>query len=498
MNNTSHRPSIVGRALTALLLSIGFYGLAIGIAFGLLYLVYAQVAFFNRINVRLTIFALIGAGVIIWSILPRIDKFIPPGPRLTRKKFPLLFKEIEKIAKKTDQTMPADVYLVPDINAFVAERGGFMGIGRRRVMGIGLPLLNLMTVDELNAVLAHEFGHYYGGDTALGPWIYKTREAIIRTTVNIAQAKNWLYVLFESYAKMFLKITNAVSRQQEFSADKLAANIVGAGATISGLQKVHKYGYAFNVFFQQEYAPVIDAGYKPPMLDGFQKFLKAPKITEAIQNSYEQQLTEGVSNPYDSHPSLKERIAALESISQGRTINDNPASSLIPPNIDMETPILKTILKQNNKVNSLKNIDWKDVMETIFAPNWGKNTERFQSFLKDHTLYDLFNATQNVTTLFDKVAKAGNVLAPNVQSSQVPKETQLQILNNVIGTAISHTLRQHGWSIRSELGESLTFTKGSQAIQPFDIIQKLLANELTREQWDKLCEDNEISTLRLA
>ena len=27
-------------------------------------------------------------------------------------------------------------------------------------------------------MLAHEFGHFYGGDTKLGPWIYKTRAAI--------------------------------------------------------------------------------------------------------------------------------------------------------------------------------------------------------------------------------------------------------------------------------------------------------------------------------
>jgi len=29
----------------------------------------------------------------------------------------------------------------------------------------------------LRAVLAHEFGHYYGGDQA-GPWVYKTQSDV--------------------------------------------------------------------------------------------------------------------------------------------------------------------------------------------------------------------------------------------------------------------------------------------------------------------------------
>ncbi len=95
--------------------------------------------------------------------------------------------------------MPRDVYLVPDVNAFVAERGGFMGFGTRRIMGIGLPLFHLLTVDELNAVLAHEFGHFYGGDNALGPWVYKTRTAIVRTVMNLGQANNWLMIPFQAH-----------------------------------------------------------------------------------------------------------------------------------------------------------------------------------------------------------------------------------------------------------------------------------------------------------
>ena len=67
-----------------------------------------------------------------------------------------------------------------EVNAWVADRGGILGFGSRRVMGLGLPLMSILTVSQFRAVLAHEFAHYYGGDTSSGPWVYKTKMAMMR------------------------------------------------------------------------------------------------------------------------------------------------------------------------------------------------------------------------------------------------------------------------------------------------------------------------------
>ncbi|MEW6285065.1 MAG: M48 family metallopeptidase [Chloroflexota bacterium] len=495
--NGGSRLSLFGRALLALLLTIGFYSLALAIAFGLLYLIYLEFVVLGRINIRLTVFAFIGAVVILWSIIPRPDRFTPPGPRITRKQFPALFNEIEKVAKLTGQNMPRDIYLVPDVNAFVAERGGFMGIGRKRVMGIGFPLFQLMNVDELKAVLAHEFGHYFGGDTALGPWIYKTREAIIRTTVNVAQTNRWLYIPFEAYAKMFLRVTNAVSRQQEFTADRLAAKTVGAQAVISGLQKVHKFGYAFNVFLQNEYAPVIAAGYKPPMLEGFREFLKSPIVTEAVNNSYQEQLTKGTTNPYDSHPSLKERIAALEGLPAGANGNDHPASSLLPADVDLETLILKQVIREEERFSSLKDIPWENVAETVFTPQWSDNIKPFRQILSEITPASLFDAAQNPSTLFARLASTGKILPPNVKLEQVPQEVQMQVISNIIGMAFAVTLKQNNWKIKTGLGEDLRFVQANKEIAPYRLFPKLAARELSREEWVEYCEKNGLNQFKL-
>jgi Zn-dependent protease with chaperone function len=495
--NTVSRPSLFGRALLALLLTVGFYGLALGIAFGLLYLIYLEVVVLNRINVRFTIFALIGAVVILWSILPRIDRFTAPGPRLTRTKFPRLFTEIERVASQTGQALPREVYLVPDVNAFVTERGGMMGIGSRRVMGIGFPLFHLMSVDELSAVIAHEFGHFYGGDTALGPWIYKTRAAIVRTVMNLGQTNRWLTIPFEAYANMFLRVTNTVSRQQEFSADQLAARTLGAQATIGGLQKVHKYGEAFAVYFRQEYLPVIETGYKPSLLNGFELFLKAPRIVEAVDNHYQQQLTEGKSDPYDTHPALKERIAALQALPVGTVRNNLLASTLLPAGENLEYQMLSHMIDKKEHLQGLKDIAWEQVAETAYLPQWERNVQSYKHVLCEITPLHLFEEAQNISGLFRKLAAAGKFLPSNVQPSQVPQETQLQVINGIIGSALAFSLKQNGWQIKTSPGEDLVFVKGSKELRPFNFFPHLMTDKPSRENWQEFCEENQISQMPL-
>jgi len=103
----SKPPSVGGRVLLAVLLTIGFYSLALGVAGLLLFIVYAEFALIHRVNFQITLVCLVGAGTILWAILPRLGHFVDPGPRLDAEKQPNLFAEIQQIARATGQKMPA-------------------------------------------------------------------------------------------------------------------------------------------------------------------------------------------------------------------------------------------------------------------------------------------------------------------------------------------------------------------------------------------------------
>ena len=55
------------------------------------------------------------------------------------------------------------------------------------LLAIGLPLLQTLTIEEFRALLAHEFAHFYSGDTRLGPWVFRGRETMVRVFNNLGK-----------------------------------------------------------------------------------------------------------------------------------------------------------------------------------------------------------------------------------------------------------------------------------------------------------------------
>src|SRR4030095_10177304 len=111
----------------------------------------------------------------------------------------------------------------------------------RPIMILGLPLIAVLNVSELRGVIAHEFGHYAGGETKLAPLIYRTRDAIGRTVFGLSNSQGFQKLLsfpFLWYRLLYLRATQAVSRRQELDADRMAARVAGGTSMESGLVKV--------------------------------------------------------------------------------------------------------------------------------------------------------------------------------------------------------------------------------------------------------------------
>jgi heat shock protein HtpX len=241
-------PSLARRAALAVLLLLGFYVLVIASAGISLSVRYAEWTYAGSLHLKLALFCVLAASSILWSSLPRLDRSIPPGPALEPKEHSQLFEALSSIAQATKQEMPSGVHMISDMSAWGAHHCGIKRCGGRRVMGLDLPLLQVLSVSQLRAVLAHEFGHFHGGDTKLGPWLYKTRAAIGRTLQRLAERSSLLQKPFLWYGKVFLRVTHAVSRDKEFAADELTACLVGSRPLSEGLKLIHGAALAFNVY----------------------------------------------------------------------------------------------------------------------------------------------------------------------------------------------------------------------------------------------------------
>jgi heat shock protein HtpX len=482
--------SIAVRAFLAVILMIGFYVLALGIALFLLIVVYIDVTSSSSISVRLLFFCLAGAGIIIWSIFPRPNKFADPGPRLDKTVNPQIFEVIENIAKSMDQKMPSEIYLVPNINAWVSQRGGFMGMGSSRVMGIGLPLLETTTVSQLRGIIAHEFGHYYSGDTKLGPWIYKTRGALGRTITSLQKNRSILQLPFVAYGKMFLRITQAISRRQEFMADILSARLVGPRALMESLKSLGANSVAFDSYWHEEIAPVLNAGYHPPIMNGFNRFLSssfiAPKLTEFQENEMKHSITD----PYDSHPSLRARLASLQKIENtGNIESDNrKASCLLINPTNFEKDLLLSLYKKEF-VDKLKPVNWGEVINLVYYPAWKNLVEKHGSGLKGTTL----------SSVTSSLIKSSEFKKKNVYPKTIGDNAEAQeiYLCSLMGGSLSLALYKLGWETELTPGEPLSFRNNGNTICPFEIFPNITNGIISEADWQARCAALGISDIDL-
>ena len=470
--------SIAFRAVLALALMIGFYVIALTIGFGLLYVPIGIVIYSNVFNLKILIICWIAGGSILFAIIPRVDRFVGPGPRLTESEQPRLFKEIENVAVESMQAMPAEVYLVSDVNAFVTERGGIMGIGSRRVMGIGLPLLQVLTVAELRAVIAHEFGHFRKGDTKLGPWVYKTRSAIGRTLVALSQQGSLFEAPFIWYGKMFMRVAQSVSRAQEFVADEVAAQVAGAQHLISGLKRISLASYAFHSYWQDEVAPAIDTGFMPPIAAGLKQFMQAPEIAKQLEDVVS--TTKDKSNPYDSHPSLQARIDALSKLSLPPSATDErPAISLLDDIPQLEMRMIGLIIGETES-RGLTKIEWKEVGSHVHLKIWKSQYRGFRTALAGITPLTLGPALREPKAITSKLHTG----VAQHWSTEF-RESYPKIL---AGIAISLCLVERGWNVEVKFGESVKLTYNSGECFPFDSTAKLASDASNDAAWANFCE----------
>lgn len=480
-------PSMAGRATAAILLTIGFYGLALLIAIGLLAVPVLEWTLANRVTPRLALICVIGAGLILWSIVPRPDRFVAPGPRLERADNPRLFDEAEGVAKQVDEPMPAEVYLVPEVNAGVFQRGGFLGRGGHRVMVLGLPLLDVLTISEFRAVLAHEFGHYHGGDVKLGPWIYRTREAIGRTIGNLT-GRGLLQMPFLVYGRLFLRTTQAISRQQEFAADALAARTVGSGALIDGLRRIHAAGLAFSAYWREEFVPVLNAGYQVPFVSGFQQFSTNERVAGLLDKAMQEELANPSVDPYDSHPPLAERIAAVEHLPPGPPANDqSPALALLGDPKAAESSLLLAVLKPGV---SLRELDWDRVATEVIIPQMRKRIEPYGKLLAGATVAQL-----------PELAKKAPELGRNIvthQGRKVPANADTTPWGlGLLADSLTVALAGNGWTIDAPPGALVSARQGSAVIQPHEIVQQLGGQEADPGGWRRKVEELGIAEVPL-
>jgi Zn-dependent protease with chaperone function len=432
------------------------------------------------------------AGVILWSLIPRPDRFEAPGLLLEPGSHPRLFIEIENISRALQQRLPREVYLLGDANAWVADRGGFLGFGSRRVMGLGLPLLAALNVSEFRAVLAHECAHYYGGDTSLGPWVYRAQMAMIRTFRGIgaigehklpgavAVLFTIVFAILKWYWLVFLRAINFVSRRQEFRADELACVLNGSKWLTSGLRAVHGTSLAWPTYWQTEVVPILNQGFIPSIGAGFSQFLAAPVIATQVQSGIETEIREGKPDPYDSHPSLKDRLGAAEGLPFPAQPEDRNTALTLLDNPELEEVRFLEAMNPDMPRNSLRPVRWEEQAGKVLIPSWQKAVAEYASLLHGISVETLPATLGNVRQMAREIRDPkGRLLSPDQRADHV---------RFLLGAALALTLIDNGWTLHASPGE-FRISRGAETVNPYELIQQLSAGVISADAWPARCRE---------
>jgi heat shock protein HtpX len=497
------RRSMAIFAILAILMVVVSYVFILALAAACVYLP-LQLLTFNAGGFQilaLFLFGIVIAATMLWSLVPRRDRFEAPGMPLFRQDQRRLFAELDDIAASLNERLPGEVYLIPDANAFVADRGGVMGFGSRRVMGLGLPLFSVLTVSQFRAVLAHEFAHYYGGDTSFGPWVYRTKMAIIRTFRNVGSLRTFTRVsilgamylavatVLNAYFKLFLRAVNLVSRRQEYRADELACLVAGRQPLIDGLRAIHGAAMAWPFYWQSEVAPELWDGTLLAVSDGFARFMTAPQIREAVDKNLEKTLRRTRANPYDTHPPLGERISATEQMATRSAPEDTrPATALLDHLRTLELEFIKNRIA-DIKVDRLKYVTWDEVALRVKIPAWQKAVAAHAAALYGVTV-------ELIPDQIPKLPEIGSRI-PDPRGMLLTRELRTQRAGKVFAAALALALIENSWELTVQPG-IFKLRHGTDELNPFAAVAALMAGKLSRDDWIRQCKALGICQLSLS
>ncbi len=308
----SSKQLLVGYAALSIALLVGYFALAGGIVVLLAFLTVQALTtsgggfLGSKLAILTFVVGLAFARALSTVERPREDE--DPGLPASRAEQPELWALVDEVSQELDLPAPDHIRLVENACAWVRQDTRLLGLvaGSRRLT-LGLGLLQVLSVDELRSVLAHEMGHFARGETRVDPLVYRAGATIERTAAQLGP-RSLLGRVFARYAELYQRISLAVRRRQELHADAASVRVAGRAVHESALREVHAAAAAWMFFCDRYAVPVWRAGMAPEDLYvGYRALLRDPSRVEQIAAV---RADDGEpAGRFDSHPTLLARLA---------------------------------------------------------------------------------------------------------------------------------------------------------------------------------------------
>ncbi|WP_432136688.1 M48 family metalloprotease [Streptomyces sp. bgisy154] len=372
------------RSAGALALVVGFYVLAVALlgGYAVFGVVMSQVVFDPDGTVGLPlVLAQISFTVAALAMLPQLlGMGRAAGPRPGTVAVDLddaygLWETVMDLADRIGVPAPTEIRLTMEANAAVSEETGVRGGTGQRRLYVGLPLLAGLRADELRAVLAHELAHCAQGHTRFAATVYRGATGLERAREGFAAPEvgnpivtvyaGFQYLTLSLYAWIYNALSFAVRRRQELEADATAAAVAGREAAVRALVGVATVAAAWQDFHTQVLRPMAVLGRLPDdPVRAFHAVLTDPRYggrAPVGQAAREARQPVAVRHPFDSHPPLRQRLAALRALPKGQAEPDvRPAHVIVEDEEPLPGRVLAALMPPRSPGRERLTLPWPD------------------------------------------------------------------------------------------------------------------------------------------
>ena len=188
----------------------------------------------------------------------------PDGIEVSPEDQPQLYAYLHKLADEVGAPRPHRVFLTAEVNAAVFYDLSLINliIPSKKNLIVGLGLVNVLSLSEFKAVLAHEFGHFSQNTMMVGRWVYIAQQIIS----HLVSVRDWLDNVVQFISRIDIRIAwigwilklvlwslrslmevlfriviiaeRALSREMEFNADLVAVSVTGSDELVNALYKL--------------------------------------------------------------------------------------------------------------------------------------------------------------------------------------------------------------------------------------------------------------------
>jgi hypothetical protein len=208
-----------------------------------------------------------------------------------------------------------------------------------------------------------------------------------------------------------------------------------------------------------------------------------------ISRQLDYELVEGVVHPYDTHPSLRERIAALQNRQWEEIPGDKRSAMSLLDNVEECEIRLISALTIARNAQALPLVAWDEVGQKIWLPVWADYTKKRRKILAGITACTLPEVVQNLE-VYARRHRA-------YDARDLTPEQRYQEVTALMSTALAVALHQDSWKLLTLPGDDVICERKGTVLKPFDIIPQLVTGEITPAAWQAFCATADIADLAL-